>query len=99
MGKLQQKREDISNEYKWDLTLIYKSDEDWYKNHEEVSKIIEKIKDYNVIWIYDYVEASTLSENLMRREGQINTEVFDRMIKGFDWPMAHEYNYIKFYTN
>lgn len=57
------------------------------------------LKDYNVIWIYDYVEASTLSENLMRREGQINTEVFDRMIMGFDWPMAHEYNYIKFYIN
>ena len=46
MGKLQKKRSEISNEYKWDLTLIYKSDEDWYENFEEVSKIISKIKDY-----------------------------------------------------
>ena len=46
MGKQQQKREDISSEYKWDLTLIYKSDEDWYENYDEVSKLVEKIKDY-----------------------------------------------------
>ena len=46
MEKLQKKRSEISNDYKWDLTLIYESNEDWYKNFEEVSKIISKIKDY-----------------------------------------------------
>jgi len=46
MAKLQKKRSEVNDNYKWDLTLIYKSDEDWYKSLEEVSKIVVKIKDF-----------------------------------------------------
>jgi len=64
MGKLQKKRSEISDEYKWDLTLIYESDEEWYKNYEEVSKIIDKIKNYkgklvtSAKNLLEYIEAS-----------------------------------------
>ena len=42
----QRKREEIEEKYKWDLTTIYKSDEDFYKELNIVSKEIEKIPNY-----------------------------------------------------
>ena len=42
----QKKREEIDNKYKWDLTTIFKTDEDFLKEYDIVSKEIEKISDY-----------------------------------------------------
>lgn len=42
----QKTRDEIEEKYKWDLTTIYKNDEDWYKELEETSKIIEKLPSF-----------------------------------------------------
>lgn len=42
----QRKREQIDDKYKWDLTTIFKTDEDFLKEYDIVSKEIEKISDY-----------------------------------------------------
>lgn len=47
--KTQKRREEIDNKYKWNLTLIYKSDEDWYEDLEIIDKEIEKISDFKGI--------------------------------------------------
>lgn len=49
-------------------------------------------KDYK--WVYTYIEAPRLIYNIKRREGQINEEVFYKMIDKFDWPTADEYDYL-----
>lgn len=57
------------------------------------------LQDYDVLWVYVYVEASKLEKNLLRREGMINASVFDNMIRGFEWPSTNEYDILKTYTN
>ena len=57
------------------------------------------LQDYDVLWVYVYVEASKLEKNLSRREGMINASVFDNMIRGFEWPSTNEYDILKTYTN
>ena len=42
----QKTRSEIEEQYKWDLTTIYKSDELWYEDLERVSKEVEKISDF-----------------------------------------------------
>ena len=39
----QKTRDLIDDKYKWDLTTIYKIDEDWYKDYEILDKEITKI--------------------------------------------------------
>lgn len=39
-------RNEISNEFKWDLTTIYKSDEDFYKDLEKSKKLFDKLNSY-----------------------------------------------------
>lgn len=46
MGKTQKLRSEIDEKYKWDLSPIYKCDEDWYKDLEVVSKEVEKVLNY-----------------------------------------------------
>lgn len=46
MAKKQLKREEIANQYKWDLTPIYKSDEEFYKELKQVREEMEKIQDF-----------------------------------------------------
>lgn len=46
MAKKQKLRSEIEKKYKWDLSPIYKCDEDWYKDLELVSKEVEKVSDY-----------------------------------------------------
>lgn len=46
MGK-QKLRDEVSSEYKWDLTPIYSSDDDWKSDLEEVKKEMIKINDYH----------------------------------------------------
>lgn len=40
------KRKDIENIYKWDLSTIFKNDEEWYKEYKKISKEIDKLKEY-----------------------------------------------------
>ncbi|MBE6152003.1 MAG: oligoendopeptidase F [Firmicutes bacterium] len=46
MGKSQKLRSEIDEKYKWDLSPIYKCDEDWYKDLKIVSKEVEKVSNY-----------------------------------------------------
>jgi predicted kinase len=57
------------------------------------------LQEYDVLWDYVYVEASRLSKNLSRRDGMIGEEVFENMIRGFEWPSEDEYDTLKVYTN
>lgn len=47
--------------------------------------------------VYWYVEAPTLSDNLRRREGQIEGKVFDNMISNFDFPQLFECNILNIF--
>lgn len=46
MDKKQKMRNEVEEQYKWDLSLIYKSDDDWYKDLESVLKEVEKVSQY-----------------------------------------------------
>lgn len=46
MSKVQKKRSEMDVNYTWDLTPIFESDEAWAKSFDEVSKIVEQLKDY-----------------------------------------------------
>lgn len=61
--------------------------------------IHELLKKYNPWYTYIYVQADSLEKNYMRRHGQIDEEVFDKMIMSFDWPYAPEYDEMKIVTN
>ena len=52
----QKLRDEVSNDYKWDLTKIYKTDEEWNKDYQKLENEITKIKDYT-----NFIESS---ENL-----------------------------------
>ena len=52
----QKLRDEVSNDYKWDLTKIYKTDEEWNKDYQKLESEITKIKDYT-----NFIESS---ENL-----------------------------------
>ena len=56
------------------------------------------LKDYNVTWVYRYVETN-IENNIQRREGQIDGEIIKNMIKNIEWPDASEYNAIFYHTN
>lgn len=51
MGKLQKTRDEIETKYTWDLTLIYKTDEDFEKDYEKVIKEINDITKYQGILV------------------------------------------------
>ena len=73
MDKTQKSREEIDNKYKWDLTLIYKSDEDWYNDLNTVDKEIEKISDFKGVIVksaknlLDYLEFSLILSETKER--------------------------------
>lgn len=52
----QKLRDEVSNDYKWDLTKIYKTDEEWNKDYQKLESEITRIKDYT-----NFIESS---ENL-----------------------------------
>lgn len=64
MGNVQKRREEVEEKYKWDLTLIYKSDEKWYEDLNIVDKETEKISNFrgNIVNsaknLLDYIEFS-----------------------------------------
>ncbi len=51
MGKLQKTRDEIETKYTWDLTLIYKTDKDFEKDYEKVSKEINDITKYQGVLV------------------------------------------------
>ena len=51
MGKLQKTRDEIDIKYTWDLTLIYKTDKEFLKDYEKVSKEINDITKYQGILV------------------------------------------------
>ena len=57
------------------------------------------LKEYDVIWIYDYAEASSLEVNIKRREGQIRPEVFKDLVYSMEWPSADEYDQLRIYKS
>jgi predicted kinase len=52
----------------------------------------QMLKDYNVCWKYIYVEASELSKNIERRNGQIHELAFRKMVESFEFPTPDEYD-------
>ena len=66
----QRKREEIEEKYKWDLTTIYKTDEDWYDELSKVSKELEKYEDYKgkiVSSAKDLLNYYRFNDNVTRR--------------------------------
>ena len=57
------------------------------------------LTDFNPYVTYYYIEANGLDTNKERREGQIPDDVFESMIKGFEWPNPYEYNEMEVITN
>ncbi|MCI5732792.1 MAG: oligoendopeptidase F [Tenericutes bacterium] len=63
-------RNDIKDEYKWDLSKIYSSKEDWQKDFDVVKEEILKIKDYKDNFLKDgkkFYEFLKYDENVSRR--------------------------------
>ena len=48
-------RNEISNEYKWDLTTIYKSDKDFYKDVDIAKELFNKLNSYKGI-LFDNID-------------------------------------------
>ena len=44
--KEQKNRSEIDNSFKWDLTLIYNSDDSFYKDLEQAKEEVKKISDF-----------------------------------------------------
>ncbi len=61
MEKLDNKktRENISNEYKWDIESMYSNEENWQKDFNEINDLLDEIYNYKGI-------ISKSSENLLR---------------------------------
>ncbi len=74
--KKQKTRSEISDKYKWDLTRIYKTDEDWnndFNKLKELSKDIEKYE-YNLFESKDNLENYLiLSEKLEKLENKLES--------------------------
>ena len=49
------------------------------------------LSNYDVEWIYYYVEADNISTNMARRKSQISENVFIEMIGKLEWPTIDEY--------
>jgi predicted kinase len=57
------------------------------------------LKDYNVKYIYIYVEADSIEKNIERRRGQISAEVIKNMINSIEWPSENEYDFLFKFRN
>ena len=64
------KREEIDNKYKWDLTSIYSSIEEYNKDFEFVKKEIPKLSEYKKCFletVEKFLEFMNLYENVSRK--------------------------------
>lgn len=66
-----------------------------YRNHYK--ELLDK--DYNVKWIYIYIESDNLNINIARRQEQIPADQFPKMVRKFEWPTPDEYDEIYFYNS
>ena len=83
MAKLQKKRSEVNDNYKWDLTLIYASDEDWYKSLEEVSKIVVKIKDFEGTLAQSAENLLNIQHSNTYSHHHLIVHYFHKMLKSF----------------
>ena len=49
------------------------------------------LRDYDVHWIYIYVEADSIQKNIDRRDGQIPAHVFPKLLERLEFPTVDEY--------
>lgn len=63
----QKTRDEIKNDYKWDLTSIYKSDELWYEDYNKAKQEIKKINDYT-----DFLNSSKNLKEYLEYDNYIN---------------------------
>lgn len=69
-------REEIDEKYKWDLTLMYKTEEEYNKDFAETEKLIEEIPSYKGIIAKD---AKTLYDFLIL-EDKIDTNILNMFV-------------------
>ena len=58
-------------------------------------RIHELLKEYPINYIYVYIEASTLEDNIKRRDidfGDKSREIIKNMLMSFEFPYAYEYD-------
>lgn len=55
-------------------------------------KYKELLRNYNIKWVYVYLQAPTLDDNKERRKGEVSPDVLDSMTQRLDWPRACEYD-------
>ncbi len=70
--KEQRERSIINEQDKWDLTPIYKTDDEWYSDLEKVKKEIKKVSDYNNLLdsssnLLEYMTYDEKTERLLYR--------------------------------
>ena len=63
-----------------------------YAYRQNYHELLEAYKEYEWKWIYVYVEAPYLSDNIKRRDGQIPKECFQKFTRTLDWPKPDEYD-------
>lgn len=64
------KREEIEEKYKWDLSVVYQTKEDFYKELEEAKKLIPNIRKYQDCFLKNvniFVEFMNLLEKIERK--------------------------------
>ena len=69
MEEKEKVRSEIDEKYKWDLTPIYKSDDDWYKDFEKARKEVKKVTDYKDTFLNsakDFYDFLMYDQNLDR---------------------------------
>ena len=73
--------------------------DDMHLKREYRDKIKELLKEYNVKYIYHYVEASNINKNIKRRENQMPEEIIKSMIWKLNFPTFDEYDKLTIYNN
>ena len=68
----QQLRSSIDDNYKWDLTSIYKNDEEFNKDLEKAKKEIKKVVEFKDLLtsskrLLDYIEYDEKTERLLSK--------------------------------
>lgn len=59
----------------------------------------ELLANYNPYFKYAYIQADDIEKNYVRRNGQIEEEVFEDMMLYFEWPYYPEYDAMTIVTN
>lgn len=113
MVTLQKKRSEVNDNYKWDLTLIYQSDDEWYKTFEKIEKSIVEIKKFegnivkNAENLLEYIEFSLQLERKLYKlyyyahlkHDQDTTDTNYQVMKGKIDELLVKYNEINAFAN